>query len=290
MSFAGAFLAIDWGTTNRRVFLIDGGRVVHTERDDRGVTSTQDFPAEVAGIRNRLGDLPMLLAGMAGSNIGWQMAPYVPVPAGLADVAKALLFIDDRTAIVPGLSTIADRRPDVMRGEEVQLLGAAESGLVPADALLAQPGTHCKWAQLEDGRVTGFVTTMTGELFALLRRHGLLAAQLGGEVELGQAFREGLAEGARRDLTATLFSIRAAKMLGLRDDADAASYASGVLIGNDVAVRLHENAHRAIHILADPMLGSLYGAAVEAQGRSATIVDSHAAFVAGIIAVSRRLG
>ena len=289
MTFGARFLAVDWGTTNRRIFLIEDGRIAHSERDDLGVTSTPDFPAEVAAIRARLGDLPMLLAGMAGSNIGWRMAPYVPVPADISDVAKSLLTIDERTLIVPGLSVMADARPDVMRGEEVQLLGAALAGLVPDNALLAQPGTHCKWAELKGGRVTGFVTTMTGELFALLRAHGLLAAQLGGEVKLGDAFCAGLEEGRRRDLTAALFSIRAAKMLGLRDDIDAASYASGVLIGNDVAVRLHESAYDTVHILADPILGSLYGAAVEAQGRSARLVDSHAAFAAGIVAIARQL-
>jgi len=289
VTFGPRFLAVDWGTTNRRTFLIEDGRIAHTERDDLGVTSTPDFAAEVAAIRRRLGDLPMLLAGMAGSNIGWRMAPYIPVPAGISDVAKAVLAIDDRTMIVPGLSVMADGRPDVMRGEEVQLLGAAIAGLVPDGALLVQPGTHSKWAEVKGERVTGFVTAMTGELFALLRAHGLLAAQLGGEVKLGDAFRAGLEEGRRRDLTATLFGIRAAKMLGLRDDADAASYASGVLIGNDVAVRLHQSAYDTVHILADPALGSLYGAAIEAQGRAARVVDSQLAFVAGIVAIARQL-
>lgn len=289
MSFGTTFLAVDWGTTNRRIFRIEDGRVAHTERDDRGVTATSDFVAEVAGIRARFGDLPVLLAGMVGSNIGWRVAPYVPAPAGIADLAAHLLYIDAHTAIVPGLSVHGDGRPDVMRGEEVQLLGAAAGRMVPADALLAQPGTHCKWATLQDGRVTGFSTAMTGELFALLRGHGLLAAQLGAEVRLDDAFRAGLEEGRRRDLAASLFGIRAAKLLGTRDDADAASYASGLLIGSDVAARLAEHDEPAVHILADPMLGSLYAAAVEAHGRTAVPVDSHAAFVAGILAIGKHL-
>ncbi|MCX8476572.1 MAG: 2-dehydro-3-deoxygalactonokinase [Sphingomonas sp.] len=282
MSFGSTFLAVDWGTTNRRVFLIDGGQVVRTERDDRGVTSVEDFAAEATAIRERFGDLPMLLAGMVGSNIGWRPAPYVAAPAGVAELAAGLLRIDDRTAIVPGISTLAGGRADVMRGEEVQLLGAVAAGLVPADSLLAQPGTHCKWVEMQGGRVMDFVTAMTGELFALLRKHGLLAAQLGGEVTLGTAFREGVEEGKRRDLAASLFGIRAAKMLGQRDDVDAASYASGLLIGADVAARLAGTSHDSVHILADPVLGGLYSAAIQAHGRNATLIDSHAAFVAGI--------
>jgi 2-dehydro-3-deoxygalactonokinase len=282
VSFAGPFLAVDWGTTNRRVFLIDGGQVVKTERDDKGVTSVEDFAAEAVAIRARFGDLPMLLAGMVGSNIGWQVAPYVVAPAGVAELAAGLLWIDKRTAIVPGISTLVGGRPDVMRGEEVQLLGAVSAGLVPGDALLAQPGTHCKWVEMADGKVADFVTAMTGELFALLRKHGLLAAQLAGDVTLGDAFLEGVEDGKRQDLAASLFGIRAARMLGQRDDADAASYASGLLIGTDVAARLAASKHDAVHILADPVLGGLYAAAIQAHGRNAYLIDSHAAFIAGI--------
>ncbi len=283
MSFGGSFLAVDWGTTNRRVFLIEDGRVARTERDGKGVTSVTDFAREVADVRARFGDLPVLMAGMVGSNIGWRAAPYVPAPAGIADLAANLLRIDERTAIVPGVSTA--RPADVMRGEEVQLLGAVEAGLVPRDALLAQPGTHCKWAEMAGGRIAGFTTAMTGELFALLRGHGLLAAQIGGAVSAGAPFLDGVEEGRKRDLAASLFGIRAAKLLGERDDADAASYASGLLIGSDVAARLAHAGHDTVHILADPVLGGLYAAAIAAHGRRATIVDSHAAFVAGIIAI-----
>ena len=286
MSFGSHFLAVDWGTTNRRVFVIEDGRVVRTERDGKGVTSVEDFAGEAAAIRAAYGDLPMLLAGMVGSNIGWMLAPYVPAPAGIEDLVAGLLRIDARTAIVPGIS-IGDPA-DVMRGEEVQLLGAVAAGLVPRSALLVQPGTHCKWAEIADGRIVGFTTAMTGELFALLRGHGLLAAQLGGDVTVGEAFLVGVAEGRKRDLAASLFGIRAAKLLGQRDDRDAASFASGLLIGSDVAARLDYFGQDVVHILADPVLGSLYVAAIEANGRAARIVDSHSAFVAGITEIAKR--
>ncbi|MBB4617128.1 2-dehydro-3-deoxygalactonokinase [Sphingomonas abaci] len=281
---SGPFIAVDWGTTNRRAWRIEGGVVTAEERDGRGVTSVpaNGWDAEVAGLRDRLGDHPMLLAGMVGSTIGWRAAPYVPAPAGLADLAAHWLAVDGRTVIVPGLSTLAGGRGDVMRGEEVQLLGAAAAGLTPGDALLCQPGTHCKWATMQDGRVAGFVTAMTGELFALLRGGGILAAQLAGEVNAGAAFEAGVAEGRRRDLPAALFGIRTAKLLGLRDDADASSYASGLLIGADVAARLAETPGATVHVLADPVLGGLYATAIHLCGGTAVAVDSHAAFIAGI--------
>lgn len=273
----GTFLGIDWGTSNRRVFRIEAGVVTAEERDGRGAAglSPGDYPKELAGIRARLGDLPVLIAGMAGSTIGWREAPYVRLPAGLPALAEALLRVDARTAIVPGLAAPAD----VMRGEEVQMLGAVAAGLVPADAFVAQPGTHCKWAEVRGGEVTGFVTAMTGELFALLR-HGILAGQLGGEVTTGAAFLEGVAEGAGRDLAASLFAIRARSVLGLAPDAEAASYASGLLIGADVAAR--EVSGRVVHVLATPPLSSLYAAAIGALGGDVRLVDSEAAFIAGI--------
>ena len=288
MSFEDRFLAVDWGTTNRRVFLIEGGRVARSERDGMGVTAVEDFEREAGAIRDAFGDLPLMMAGMVGSTIGWRVAPYVPAPAGTAELAANLLWIDPRTAIVPGVSTTGPA--DVMRGEEVQLLGAIEAGLAPADSLLVQPGTHCKWVEMVDGRIAGFTTAMTGELFALLRTHGLLAAQLGGNVTQGAAFLEGVEEGRKRDLAASLFGIRAAKLLGERDDKDAASFASGLLIGGDVAARLESSGPNTVHILADPVLGGLYAVAIEAHGRTARLVDSNAAFSAGIIAIGARAG
>lgn len=279
------FLAVDWGTTNRRAYRIEDGRIVDSMRDDLGVTAVRDFDGAVDDIRARLGDLPMLLAGMVGSNIGWRLAPYLPVPVRMSDLAAGLLWIDPRTAIIPGVCVMSQDRPDVMRGEEVQLLGAVTAGLVPPDALLAQPGTHCKWADMRGGAITGFTTAMTGELFALLRNHGLLAAQLGGAVSVNAAFHAGLTDAHRRDLTATLFGIRAAGVLGLRNDEDAASYASGLLIGSDVVARFDAFSGGTVHILSGPQLGVLYVAAVEAYGRVAILVDAEAAFIAGIIAI-----
>lgn len=287
VSGSASFIAVDWGTTNRRVFRLDHGEVTQTERDDRGAASVEDFAAEVTAIRDRFGDLPMVLAGMVGSTVGWRIVPYVPAPAGIDDLVVGLAWIDDRTAIVPGVSC-GGERSDVMRGEEVQLLGAVAGSMVPADALLAQPGTHCKWATMADGCIAGFTTAMTGELFAMLRKHSLLAGSLGADVADGDAFRAGLAEGARRDLAASLFAVRAASVLGEREDADAASFASGVLIGSDVVARLAETPFERVHILADAALGGLYATAVAAAGREPVIVDSHAAFTAGILAIGKK--
>ena len=278
----GPFIAVDWGTTSRRIFRIEGGHAVASERDARGAASLNaaDYPGEVGAIRARHGNLPMLIAGMAGADIGWRKVPYAEAPTTLDALAMTLEWIDDRTAIVPGICCRDGDNADVMRGEEVQLLGAAAAGMVPSDAYLTQPGTHCKWVELKGGAIIRFTTAMTGELFALLSKHGLLARQLAGSVELGPAFLAGVQEGARRDLAASLFSIRARGLLGLLEAKDAASFASGLLIGADVAARI--NTGDQVYIVSEPELGTFYAAAVRQLGGNCRPVDSQAAFVAGI--------
>lgn len=286
----GAFITVDWGTTNRRSYRIEKGAVVDTHRDDRGVLAMAggDWAAEAAAIRNHHGDLPMLIAGMAGSNRGWREVPYVDCPATIDDLASAAVWIEPgRTAILPGLAQRSNNRPDVMRGEEVQLFGAMAAGLAPVDALLCQPGTHCKWAEASDGAIVAFSTAMTGELFALLKSHSILTAQLGGAVTDDAAFRSGVARAQQGDLLTALFGIRAASVLATRDDRDAASHASGLLIGADVGAR--QVSGRTVHILADPALGALYSTAITENGGIARLIDSHAAFVAGIARLAEDL-
>ncbi|WP_232494672.1 2-dehydro-3-deoxygalactonokinase [Novosphingobium kaempferiae] len=279
---SGPFIAVDWGTTNRRAYLIEQGEVVATERDDMGILSVPAgcFPAAVADLRARHGGLPMLLAGMVGSNRGWHDAGYVAAPAGIAQVAARLVSPEDGVAIVPGVCRDSDGRQDVMRGEEVQLLGAVAAGLAPADALLCQPGTHAKWAAMKDGALADFSTAMTGEMFAMLKAHSLIGAEMTGEVDADDEFVRGVEASGDNDLLAALFGVRAASVLGKRAPGAAAAYVSGLLLGTDCRARI--GAGQTVHLLADGLLARLYSAAIATVGGEAVVVDSHASFVAGI--------
>lgn len=275
------FIAIDWGTTNRRIFLIEDGQVVLTLRDAKGVSAIAqgDFAGLAHDARREFGDYPMLLAGMVGSNRGWMDAGYVSAPARIEDLARSLAWVDARTAIVPGVSRRDDERADVMRGEEVQMLGAVAARLVPEEALLCQPGTHCKWARISGGALVDFITAMTGEMFALLKAHALIGMDMLGDACVGEAFRAGVIQSARGDLLGSLFSARPAVLLGVRPREETAAFVSGLLIGADC----HAHGGKGVvHLLADPALTALYSAAIEQIGGKAVPVDSHAAFVAGI--------
>jgi 2-dehydro-3-deoxygalactonokinase len=286
MGWREGFIAVDWGTTNRRAYLIGGGGALEGEmEDDQGILAVGSgrFPAAVAQIRETLGDRPLLLAGMVGSNRGWIEAPYVPCPAGADELAAHIVWAEEgRTAIVPGLSFLDDRRADVMRGEEVQMFGALAAGLVPADGLVCHPGTHNKWVTLEGGRVTRFRTVMTGELFSLLKAHSILSDLLQSTVLPGEAFEAGVLHGlSDEDVTAELFSVRARVLLGQGERAAAGSYTSGLLIGADVRTGLRRAGEGPIAVMGRPELTALYAAALKTAGWATVEVDGEAAFIAG---------
>ncbi|WP_116090529.1 2-dehydro-3-deoxygalactonokinase [Sphingomonas crusticola] len=287
-------VTIDWGTTNRRIFALDGaGEVISREADALGVTAVRPggFPGMMHALRATHGDRLFLLAGMIGSNRGWIEVPYLPCPVTLADLAEQLAWVEPgRTAIVPGACVSGTGRVDVMRGEEVQMLGAAAAGLVPPDAGLCHPGTHAKWAQLKGGALVDFRTVMTGELFALLRTHSILAAQMDRPVVDGEAFRDGVQHGFfERALTADLFGTRAQILLGRLQPQDAASYVSGLLIGADVAIGLEIVPAGPVALIGDPALTRLYGAALDHIGRDYREIDGEQAFLAGIRAIAEKL-
>jgi 2-dehydro-3-deoxygalactonokinase len=229
MHWAEGFIAVDWGTTNRRAYRVAAdGALLDEMEDGRGILSVGagNFEAAVAEVRARMGDLPLLMAGMIGSNRGWVEAPYAPCPAGLPELAQRVQWVEPgRIGIVPGVSFADGDAADVMRGEEVQILGAFADGIVAPDAVICHPGTHNKWIRLEDGRITAFRTVMTGELFNLLRGHSILSDLLAEPAGLGPAFEAGVRAGLSGDvLTAELFSVRARVLLGKAQREDAASY------------------------------------------------------------------
>lgn len=279
------FVAVDWGTSNRRVFEIADGAVTATREDDQGILNCTDFAGAVEGIRAAAGGAPLLLAGMIGSNRGWVEVPYVAAPAGLVQIAAAVTWVQPGVGIVPGVSFSDGTAADVMRGEEVQVLGALALGEV-GDGLLAHPGTHGKWIEVEDGQISRFRTVMTGDVFAALKAKSILSDLLQGEAGTGPAFVAGVDHGlAHGDLLAELFSVRARVLLGLSPKEDAASYVSGLLIGNEVSIGLGRRREPIIPVIGTAALAERFAVALDRAGRTARIVDGEDAFVAGMIAI-----
>ncbi len=285
MRWQDGFIAVDWGTTNRRAYLIDAqGKCSSEFEDDQGILSVPDggFEAAVSEIRERMGGKPMLLAGMIGSNRGWIEVPYAHCPAGIGDLAGQLVWSPDRSAaLVPGLAYLG-KRADVMRGEEVQILGAAAAGDIPPDCLVCHPGTHNKWIQVRGGRICAFRTVMTGELFNLLRDKSILSDLLKADVEVSEAFCDGVRRSlAGAALTAELFETRARVLLGRTRPEDGGPFVSGLLIGQDIRVGLEHKSDLPVVVMGRQELTELYAAALKEADVEVTEMDGERAFLAG---------
>jgi len=236
-------LAVDWGTSSLRGALLDSqGHVLKERSFPRGILSVAagDFATvfdDCFGHWMGAAGTFCLISGMAGSKQGWLEAPYCACPAGFDEVASQLAWIKaGRIAIVPGLSCEHAGIPDVMRGEETQVFGALQL-LGLQDGLLVLPGTHSKWVNVRGGRIEDFSTRMTGEFYALLRQHSLLARSLpdtDGDVDWA-AFDEGVALALRgAGLLQTAFSVRTLSLFGRMAADRLPSYLSGLVIGEEI--------------------------------------------------------
>ncbi len=281
---APSLVAVDWGTSNRRCFTIAAdGSVIGAVTDDHGVLNVADFSAEIVDLQ--ASGAPLLLAGMIGSNRGWVEVPYVPAPAGLAAIRAGLARPWDGVAIVPGVLFDDPARPDIMRGEEVQLLGALALGLI-GDGMVCHPGTHSKWVEVEDASIIRFRTIMTGDILAALKAKSILSDVLVHEPAADDVFIAGVDHGLENtDLTAELFSVRARVVTGRMAPADAASRISGLLIGSDVRIGLGRSRADVVTLVGAPALCQRFALALERAGRETVVIDGETAFVAGARAI-----
>jgi 2-dehydro-3-deoxygalactonokinase len=300
-----AFIAGDWGTSNLRLTLCDADGAVMDSRDGPGAAGSRGKFAEVfdgliAAWRNDHGDLPALLCGMAGSTFGWKEAPYLLCPEELDDVASELTVVRDGVSIVPGMRCANPLgAPDVMRGEETQLLGAVSTtpALARGRHLVCMPGTHTKWVSLHDGVVLEFLTVPTGEVFRMLCDHSVLVRDRDTPIEHhAQDFERGLAESMRHGATSVMHRLFQSRSLRLDQQLTAAgapSWTSGLLIGTDVGGALPLfTAHTAdtpVYVVATSQLGALYTAALMRHGRPAEFIAGDNASLAGLTRIHRSL-
>jgi 2-dehydro-3-deoxygalactonokinase len=294
------FIGGDWGTTHLRLFLCGQELTALEQLDGPGANRVcgayeKALDALIRTWTDRHGDLPIVLSGMVGSSIGWVQTPYIPCPVRPEQVAGACIELrSGRIRIVPGLSC-RNRlgAPDFMRGEETQLLGALhlEPMLQRGLHLVCLPGTHTKWAILQDGNVQEFLTAPTGELFAsLCSQTTLVPADGNTKAETNpDAFARGLRrirESPEAQLPHRIFESRSLRLSGELAAEHAASYLSGLLIGSDVsgALRLLAPAvgNPVVHVIGSSQLSRLYSIALAALGGEVRVLDGTAASVAGL--------
>ena len=291
------FIAVDWGTSSfRAALLAPNGEVLDELSTPRGILGFKphEFVPYLVATCERFtaaGGQFFLLSGMIGSKNGLLEVPYCPCPATASDIATALGWLDTgntdlNIAIVPGVRNGFD---DVMRGEETQVFGAA-AVLGLQDAVLVLPGTHSKWVQLEAGAITKFNTFMTGEFYALLAQHSILAKSLPDVTDKPaaldtSAFLQGIDRAQKsgqnsvggQSLLGNAFSTRVKSLFNELQPTQAASYLSGLVIGDELAA-MRVPAGSQVIVIGSPTLCERYNLAFAHLGVQTRAIGNQAAW------------
>ena len=235
-----ALIGIDWGTTSFRAWRMGaGGEVLDSVGDGPGILAAAGLPggfrqAMQDRIGSWLGTAPVIASGMITSRNGWIETAYLPLPLDAAALAANLTLHEGIHFVTGAVSDPDGPAPDVMRGEETEIIGHLSGG--GGDGLFVLPGTHSKWARAEGGALTGFRTVMTGEVFGALRDHTILGRLIQPGPGSEDAFRRGV-EAGRQDgaLLGRIFSARTLALMDRLAPDQVADYLSGLLIGDEVA-------------------------------------------------------
>jgi 2-dehydro-3-deoxygalactonokinase len=268
-------IAIDWGTSSFRAYRLDArGSILESRASQQGILNVA--PGQFARVLEDQirgwAEAPIVMSGMVGSRQGWVEAPYVQCPAGFGEIAAKLVKVGwaNREAwIVPGLSCSDPAGvPDVMRGEETQILGCGVEGT------LCLPGTHSKWVEVKNARIESFSTAMTGEVYAVLKQHSILGRMMERGGPDPGAFAEGVERsGESGGLLHHLFGVRTRGLLGDLKPAASASYLSGILIGHE----LRSQSAKQFHLLGAAELTALYQRAAAVLGIETRTLDPDSA-------------
>lgn len=306
------FIAGDWGTSNLRLYLceyaITGSRIIET-RYGQGISEiSDDFEDKFFSLTQEWfdlhGSMPVLLSGMVGSNIGWKEAPYLACPLSASDISNGRIAFTARNvefSILAGLRTNNPLgSPDIMRGEELQLLGwlrANKQLEINNKRLFALPGTHNKWVLSSNGRIDNFLTAFTGELFALLRRDSILITDdsaLGFNQDVFMQGVHAIENLNNAQLVHALFSTRSKQVLGEIANNDGIAYLSGLIIAADVkgAIDLFSSDNSsplAVTIIGEPALSEQYSLVLNHFGVQAQLCDPSDIAIAGFETIYQHL-
>lgn len=272
-----ALVGIDWGTSSLRAFLIGaGGEVLDRVASDEGIMHVPngDFEAVFDRLIGKWcpdGQLPVLASGMITSRNGWVETPYARVPLDAATLARAL--VSHRTArgvelrFITGVTTEHPSGPDVMRGEETQIIGAQALGM--SEGVFVMPGTHSKWVRVSGGRIEDYATYMTGDLFAALKGHTILGTLMDDGPFDGSGFARGVAAGLDEgtQLLHDLFHVRTLPLMERMERGAVADYLSGLLIGAEIKAARHRgDAADNVTLIGRSDLADRYETALQAAG------------------------
>ena len=288
-----ACVAVDWGTSSFRLWLMDrAGNVLAERRSQEGMmaaakTGFATVLQSHLGAVNAASHLPVVICGMAGARQGWVEAGYIDTPASLVSILQRAVPVPGQSRdirILPGIAQRDPKAPDVMRGEETQLLGVIGAD---GETLVCMPGTHSKWASVRGGSVERFTTFMTGELFSAISRETILSLAVADADEAVDtlAFTSAIVAAFERPAFAAnlLFQVRSGQLLFGGSPASARERISGTLIGLELAAGLAGNrTSRGVILVATGRLQELYRLAFDTLSVAVQSIDSDDAVRRGL--------
>jgi 2-dehydro-3-deoxygalactonokinase len=238
-------IAIDWGTSSFRAYLIDAaGKVLQKSVAEKGILSVENgafehcLEMQLRKFPDISSETPIIAAGMITSRQGWCETPYICCPACAKNLAENLISFESAgfgtVWFVPGVNQFLPE-PDIMRGEETQLAGIETI----EEVIAIMPGTHSKWVEMKDQTISRFKTFMTGELFAIVMKHSILGS-VSGTIWSDKSFKRGVRKGfsfaeTGGGLLSALFQVRVETILAQESETDSSSHVSGLLIGCEIA-------------------------------------------------------
>ena len=297
-------IAIDWGTSSFRAWALAADGTIRDEMARKaGILSVSDgdfdaaFAAALGPWLVSAPNAPILASGMITSRNGWCETPYLPLPLRAGDLAAALTPFATRSGRVVHFVTGTARNPekglpDVMRGEETELVGHLAAG-GSGSGVFVMPGTHCKWALAENGALIDFETYMTGEVFAVLSAHSILGRLMVPEAPfVPEAFVQGVetSRAARTSILGRIFSARALALFDRLAPEAIADYLSGLLIGEEVRSGLAvHGAPQTVTVIGRGDLADRYAQAFDIFGTGVIRAQQGMARL-GLLEIARKAG
>ncbi len=296
-------IAVDWGSSSFRAYLLDNAnKVVERVENHKGVL-TLNAGSYVNTLLDACGEwlkhwphLPVVMAGMIGSRSGWAETSYVPCPVSSEELSLHLheltVLPGVKVLITPGVSGFSpSQAPDVMRGEEAQIFGALQIAET-TEAMLCLPGTHSKWAHIDNNSIIQFSTFFTGEIFSLLQEHRSIGAILDENTAEDTANEDAFVQGVEYSRTGGgflhhIFSARAHWLTNSRQVKGLSSYLSGIAIGHEFsgAIALYGRSDKLL-MVGNNQLQQLYQLAAAIYDCQISNIDADQAFVAGLCSIA----
>lgn len=287
-----SFVAVDWGTTSFRLWVIDAdANILATTTGPYGMSQLKpdEYDRVLEETLQKLGfarDIPVIISGMAGAAQGWCEAPYLSAPTQLDELGTGAVRVGNSShevRILPGVKQVSPA--NVMRGEETQIAGLLRHS-PDFGGTVCLPGTHTKWVRISDRAIIEFETCLTGEQFAFFSETSVLSHSMIDDGWDDNAFEAAVCLATEDPLAVPrrLFSIRAEMLVARQSCAQARATLSGLLIGQELMAVPQYWQGQDVTLIGAYALCDLYSKALAITGGAASILDVTAMTLAGLTA------